>query len=34
MFTQHLIHVKPWRAEDLEKEPLASALLCLNHPAV
>lgn len=34
MFTQHLIHVKPWRAEDLEKEPPASALLCPNHPAV
>lgn len=34
MFSQHLIHVKPWRAEDLEKEPPASALLCPNHPAV
>lgn len=34
MFTQHLIHVKPWRAEDIEKEPPASALLCPNHPAV
>lgn len=33
MFTPHLIHVKPWRAEGLEKEPPASALLCPNHPA-